>query len=121
MAEVCDGCQRRPCVCTTISLPKAESDDAREALARRIVRDRLNYFGISDEQIDAERLMEPVDHEAHGCLPVQPGLWECFNEFDSPNHPRHDWADEAAEWVCWVLDHPSIASVVFPPGGESDG
>lgn len=89
--------------------------DAREALARQLVRDRLHFYGITDEEIDAERLMEPVDHDAHDCAPVQSGQWECFNEYDSPTHPRHDWADEAAEWVCWVLDHPLVATSVTPP------
>lgn len=82
------------------------SAERRDALARALWRDRMAHYGYTSEQIDA--LDQPLDHEAHGCY-FENWNWVCVDEDEKPNHPDHDEAAATAEWVCWALDHPSLA------------
>lgn len=78
-----------------------------EDSARRMVSDRLALYGYTPEQITEG--MRPRVHDNAGCnFEGVPGA--CYDENGDPGHPLQDEADEAAEFVMWVLEHPELTT-----------
>jgi hypothetical protein len=77
-----------------------------EVTARRLVAERMAYYGYTPEQIDAASMR--VDHYAAGCI-WQMQDWDCENEHGKSNHPASDEYDTTAEFVVWLLER------VLPP------
>jgi len=78
------------------------SDVDREALARRLVDERMAYYGYTPEQIAKASLR--VDHYAAGCSLDGNGGWDCVDEYDKSFHPDSDEYDRTAEFTMWLLD-----------------
>ena len=81
-------------------------------VAQAITRDRMAHYGYTPERVkDAE---EWPGHEASGCF-FENGNWVCTDEDEKPNHPDRDELERTAEFVVWVLEHPTTTRVI-PPG-----
>jgi hypothetical protein len=98
---------------TPAPVPYDEQDV--ERVARRLVAERMRYYGYTDEQI--EEYSQPVDHYEAGCSLDGSGGWDCTNyETDKSFHAGHDEYDATAEWVMWLLDQPALH---YRPAGDT--
>ena len=81
---------------------------AGEDLARRIINDRLAFYGYTPDEIATTDA--PPNHTAE-CELTDDG-WECFDEDSRPFHPAHTDAALASEEILFVLEHPALIAVV---------
>jgi hypothetical protein len=77
-----------------------------EALARTITHDRMVHYGYTAAGIAATEA--PPDHSE--CELTEYG-WECADENGKGRHPDHLEADQTAEFVMFVLEHPAVAAL----------
>ncbi len=76
-------------------------------VAERLVRDRMRYYGYTDEQItNAEA--EPPHTDL--CEHVGEGRYDCEDERGRSHHADRDELHATAEWVMWVLEHPTVTA-----------
>src|SRR6478735_7781545 len=84
-----------------------------EATARRLVAERMAYYGYTPEQIEAAA--HTVDHFGSGCI-WQMQRWDCENEHGRSNHPDSDEYDSTAEFVVWVMERLTTSPEGHPCG-----
>lgn len=77
--------------------------EAIERIAREITHGWMAHLGYTPEEIaaaDGERDHTLCDLTSEG--------WFCLDEDEQTHHPLHEVADETAELVMFVLEHPAL-------------
>lgn len=94
---------------------------ARETLVMRMTRDRMNYYGHTDDEIDVLKTFNQYKvHRKLGCILFTPRpkeyKWQCVTENGNgeSRHPVYDIYLETAELVEWVLDWQDAQATVSP-------